>query len=87
MHAQGHVLQVLKDGASSDAMSCRLAVLEVSHNCLEELPEGIGGCTSLVELLCSNNSISCLPESISRLRELKTLDLRANRCAALPDPA
>ena len=84
MQAQRNGSQVPKGKtAFSDTLSCRLTVLEVSHNSLEALPEEIEGCTSLVELLCSNNSISCIPESISRLQELKTLDLRANRCATL----
>ena len=64
-----------------DCLTCRLKLLDASHNTLEGLPQGIGGCASLVELLCSNNSVSHIPESISRLQALRTLDIRANRCA------
>lgn len=77
MHAHGQGFCNARRGA----VSCRLTVLDASHSSLEGLPEGIGGCTSLVELLCSNNSISRVPVSLSRLQTLKTLDLRANRYA------
>ena len=60
---------------------CRLARLDASYNSLEGLPEGIGGMTSLVELVLGNNSIGRLPPAVSGLQALKTLDLRVNRCA------
>ena len=59
----------------------RLARLDASYNSLEGLPEGIGGMTSLVELVLGNNSIGSLPLAVSELQALKTLDLRVNRCA------
>ena len=59
----------------------RLAGLDASYNSLEGLPEGIGGMTSLVELVLSNNSIGSLPPAVSELQALKTLDFRVNRCA------
>ena len=59
---------------------CRLARLDASYNSLEGLPEGIGGMTSLVELVLGNNSIGSLPPAVSELQALKTLDLRVNRC-------
>ena len=59
----------------------RLARLDASYNSLEGLPEGIGGMTSLVELVLGNNSIGSLPPAVSELQALKTLDLRVNRCA------
>jgi Leucine-rich repeat (LRR) protein len=58
---------------------CSLSALNASHNKLEGVPEGIDGCTSLVELLLSNNSIAAIPGSISQLQALRTLNLRANR--------
>ena len=60
---------------------CRLTRLDSSYNSLDGLPEGIGGLTSLVELVLGNNSIGSLPPAISELQALKTLDLRVNKCA------
>ena len=65
-------------------MICSLSVLDASHNNLKEVPEGIDGCTSLIELLLSNNSIAAISGSISQLQALRTLDLRANRYSPLP---
>lgn len=59
-------------------------MLDASRNKITSLPEGLGGCSALVELLLGYNDIEHLPLSVSRLVALRTLDLRGNMWGSLP---
>jgi len=63
-----------------------LHILDVSHNCLTELPIGI--CSSKLSLLCTivanNNELVVLPEDLVELPSLKLLDVTANKLSEIP---
>ena len=52
--------------------------LNVSHNELKELPEGIGTLINLTHLFASYNRLSILPPTMKHLKKLQVLDLRHN---------
>lgn len=54
-------------------------MLDASRNKLAALPDGLGGCTALVELHLGYNDIQTLPPALAQLSALRTLDMRANR--------
>ncbi|GEQ68273.1 hypothetical protein JCM33374_g1940 [Metschnikowia sp. JCM 33374] len=54
--------------------------LDLSYNDLAKIPDSIGKLTKLVKLNLSTNKLSkCLPQAMSKLVELKRLDIRYNR--------
>ena len=61
-------------------------VLDVSHNLLESLPEGLCSTESLgvTEVYASNNEILELPADFSKLLSLKVLDLTDNKLQNIP---
>ena len=63
-----------------------LHILDVSHNCLSELPVGI--CCSQLSLLntilANNNELVSLPEDLFELHSLKLLDVTANKLSEIP---
>ncbi|KAJ8315879.1 hypothetical protein KUTeg_006570 [Tegillarca granosa] len=63
-----------------------LHILNLSHNSLESLPEGIYSETlvHLSQILASNNEISNLLPAISDLPHLNTLDLSSNKLTEVP---
>ena len=61
-------------------------ILDVSHNCLAELPVGIC-CLQLSLLntiLANNNELVALPEDLVELPSLKLLDVTANKLSEIP---
>jgi len=63
-----------------------LHILDVSHNCLTEIPDGI--CCSqlsmLSTILANNNELESVPEDLFELPSLKTLDVTANKLTEIP---
>ena len=68
--------------------ACRasLTILNLSNNQLTSLPEQIGSCPRLLELLVGYNRLSSLPASFSKLTSLVCLALSGNRFTAVPEP-
>jgi len=62
-----------------------LTRLDLSHNCLREVPEDIGVLKNLRELWLSHNSLEELPENLGLLLSLKSLDLQYNQLINLPE--
>jgi len=63
-----------------------LHILDVSHNCLTELPVGI--CSSQLNLLntilANNNELEALPEDLVELPSLRLLDVTSNKLIEIP---
>ena len=57
--------------------------LNLSHNCLEKLPNTFLPLINLTCLYVNNNRLSSLPESIGCLKRLQELDLRNNQLKVL----
>ncbi|KAM6900990.1 malignant fibrous histiocytoma-amplified sequence 1 homolog [Lycodopsis pacificus] len=62
----------------------RLVELDMSHNCLRSLSEGVGQLKVLKKLCVSHNKIQTLPAQIGALRSLEELDLSFNDLHDLP---
>ena len=63
-----------------------LHILDVSYNCLSELPGGIS-CPQLgvlSSILATNNQLESLPDDLSELPSLKVLDVTANKLTEIP---
>ncbi|ESN91829.1 hypothetical protein HELRODRAFT_165911 [Helobdella robusta] len=60
--------------------------LNLSHNSLTELPEGVNSreLGSLMTLTANDNKIAMIPDDLSKLPNLKTLDLSNNLLDSLP---
>jgi len=63
-----------------------LHILDVSHNSLTELPDGIccSQLTLLSTILANNNELETLPEDLFELPSLKLLDVTANKLTEIP---
>jgi calcium-independent phospholipase A2-gamma len=61
-----------------------LTKLNVNGNKLKSIGEACG-CPNLVYLSAANNEIDKVPEEISKLKELRTLNLDNNKISVLPD--
>ena len=61
-----------------------LSRLDVSHNQLSELPDGIYELEHLAEIHASNNQISTIDSNVSKLTSLKVLSLNVNKIAMIP---
>ncbi|KAK9532093.1 hypothetical protein VZT92_009496 [Zoarces viviparus] len=62
----------------------QLVELDMSHNCLRSLSEGVGQLKVLKKLCVSHNKIQTLPAQIGALRSLEELDLSFNDLHDLP---
>jgi len=63
-----------------------LHILDVSHNCLIEIPDGIccQQLSSLSTILANNNELDSVPEGLFELPSLKILDVTANKLTEIP---
>ncbi|EDO43554.1 predicted protein [Nematostella vectensis] len=61
-----------------------LARLDISHNRLESLPEGIFNLELIAEIYAANNLIQALGNEVGCLHVLKVLDLSENKLEAIP---
>lgn len=61
-----------------------LSRLDVSHNKLTELPQGIYELEHLAEIYASNNQIAFIDAKVSKLTTLKVLSLNANKIELIP---
>ena len=61
-----------------------IAVLDVSYQNLQQIPESIGDLKKLEILLINGNRLTSLPESIGDLTQLKILDISFNQLTSLP---
>ncbi|XP_063746764.1 neuroblast differentiation-associated protein AHNAK [Eleginops maclovinus] len=85
-YVRGSHLQRLRPrrGRGCVSWAPTLQLLSVERNQLEQLPQGLGGCTSLQVLQLSFNRISTLqPADLSHLQQLKELHLRHNLITSL----
>lgn len=62
----------------------QLLELDMSHNCLRALAEGVGRLTALRKLCVSHNRIQALPPQIGSLQNLEELDVSFNLLLGLP---
>ena len=62
----------------------QLVELDMSHNCLRSLSEGVGELRGLKKLCVSHNKILHLPDQISELQLLEELDHKLQRPARPP---
>ena len=62
-----------------------LEELDLSHNKLTWLPDGIGGFTSLRHLSFYDNDITFVHDALWRLTKLETLNMAMNRISYLSD--
>lgn len=64
----------------------KLRVLDLSHNALPKVPEGLGALSELTELDLSHNNLweDALPDSLSNLSRLTTLKLDHNALLSFP---
>lgn len=60
-------------------------VIDLSHRNICQLPDEIGGLTSLRALVLNDNQLTTLPESIGHLVNLKRLELDNNQLTTLPE--
>ena len=62
-----------------------LKFLDISHNKITHLSEGIGKAAALVELHVAGNLLTALPQTFGELMNLEVLDLKTNKIKSLPD--
>uniref|UniRef100_A0AAZ3PK56 Leucine rich repeat containing 1 n=1 Tax=Oncorhynchus tshawytscha TaxID=74940 RepID=A0AAZ3PK56_ONCTS len=62
----------------------RLSILKADQNRLAQLPESIGNCESLTELMLTENQLQVVPRSIGKLKRLSNFNCDRNRLASLP---
>ncbi|XP_023816667.1 malignant fibrous histiocytoma-amplified sequence 1 [Oryzias latipes] len=62
----------------------QLVELDMSHNCLRTLSEGLGQLRALKKLCVSHNKIQSLPAQIGALQALEELDISFNLLHGLP---
>ena len=60
-------------------------MLDLSHNRIESLPEGIGAMTELEVLNMDSNQLSTLPNSLGSCGSMAVLDLSRNALEAIPE--
>ncbi|XP_013406141.1 leucine-rich repeat-containing protein 69 isoform X2 [Lingula anatina] len=66
-------------------VGAQLSVLNLSNNCLSDLPKEIGFLLGLEELYIQYNGLKELPDSIGNLSKLTELDVKHNSLTSLPD--
>ncbi|CAE7028603.1 LRRD1 [Symbiodinium sp. KB8] len=62
----------------------QVRILDLSNNCLTELPDAMCGMGSLEILKLPSNALESLPERLGRMGKLRMLDLRGNKLKTLP---
>ncbi|CAL7944431.1 unnamed protein product [Xylocopa violacea] len=62
-----------------------LNYLNITHTCLNELPEEIEKLQNLTTLVLHSNKISKIPNTIGKLEKLKVFDCSRNMLTSLPD--
>uniref|UniRef100_A0A8C3AAX2 Leucine rich repeat containing 1 n=1 Tax=Cyclopterus lumpus TaxID=8103 RepID=A0A8C3AAX2_CYCLU len=62
----------------------KLSILKADQNRLTYLPESIGNCESLTELVLTENQIQSLPKSVGKLKRLSNFNCDRNQLTALP---
>ncbi|KFD71258.1 hypothetical protein M514_04899 [Trichuris suis] len=63
----------------------QMAILELSHNCMDSLPEWTTELAQIKRILCSHNYIEALPDRLlTNVNSLNYLDLSHNHIRALP---
>lgn len=67
------------------ALFLQLKNLDISNNCLSELPDEIGDLKELSELRMSHNLLQSLPHSIRNFQCLKNFQCSSNRLTTFPD--
>ncbi|KAH3743623.1 hypothetical protein Pelo_14979 [Pelomyxa schiedti] len=67
-------------------VSSSLTALNLSHNCLVEIPSSISFLRNLLNLNLSWNNLTCLPASLSLLFNLTTLNVATNATTELDAP-
>lgn len=65
-------------------LATRLRRLDLSSNCISELPPSIGLLTNLRELWLQNNPLGAIPADIASCAKLETLDIRRTRVDDIP---
>ena len=55
-----------------------ITALNVSHNRLKSLPDGLTGLGSLTVLDAAHNELACIPDAVRALTHLAVLDLAFN---------
>jgi Leucine-rich repeat (LRR) protein len=58
--------------------------LNISHTCLENVPDEIGNLQNLTNLILHSNAIQKLPNTIGNLNKLKILDCSRNKLIEVP---
>lgn len=71
--------------ASIFTYSQSIVDLDLSFNCLVDLPAGIGKFRNMTKFNCSCNHLKSLPPEIGRLRKLTILKANGNNLCNLPD--
>lgn len=62
-----------------------LNYLNITHTCLQDIPEEIEKLQNLTNLVLHSNEISKIPSTIDKLEKLKFLDCSRNKLTSLPD--
>lgn len=68
-----------------DVMPPLIDGVRVTGNRLEHLPEFLGDCPSVANVLAHANRLTSIPESLCRLKSLRNLTLHGNCLRRLPD--
>ena len=61
-----------------------LSILKLDQNRIEEIPESIGGCQQMTELMLQENCLQQLPGSIGKLKHLTSLNVDRNQLQFIP---
>lgn len=61
-----------------------LETLDLSYNCLEEVPSSLGSCTKISEINLTRNRLKSIPASWSQISFLKRLLLDSNQLKDFP---
>lgn len=85
LHAVDNRLGPTIEWASLSACTKSLTILNLSHNDLVSLPEQIGQCPRLLELLVGYNRLTSLPPSCAKLTSLVVLVLSGNALTSVPE--
>lgn len=82
----GELLDSIADGTSGLALEPgERCCLDVSGLSLSEIPEAIGDCPELENLLCGDNFLATLPDALGKCGALNTLDVAKNALVCLPN--